>query len=275
MMRGGACSKAQAELPVYVVGQPVVQIQGPKQVCVHQEVGYALAEHKDQVAQQVNWDFGKGLKGQGRAVKVQFTQAGTREIHTVVDGQPGPALTVQVRSLPKFALPEQRTVLVGEELLITPLQLDDTGLQPVFRWESGDGTALQGPVFRQSYNKPGTYIVRLGLSGGPEEPACLTAEKEIAVTVLPLPAARILHQPEQIFSGGARDEVLFRAEVSTEQGSWLHRWDFGDGTRAEGSAVSHVFEKPGTYTVTLTLIDGSGITRQPYRFSRKITVRGR
>ncbi|MCI5140820.1 MAG: PKD domain-containing protein, partial [Candidatus Electrothrix sp. ATG1] len=222
-----------------------------------------------------NWDFGRGLKGQGREVKVRFSQAGTRGIHTVVDNQPGPVLTVQVRRLPELVLPEQQTVLVGEELRIKPLLSGDTGPEPTFRWQSGDGIITQDAVFDHVYSKPGTYTVRLVLSGRAEEPACLTAEKEIAVTVLPLPEARILHQPEQIFSGGARDEVFFQAEVSTEQGYWLHRWDFGDGTRAEGAAVSHVFEQPGTYTVTLTLLDGSGIARKPYRFSKKVVVQGR
>ena len=34
-------------------------------------------------------------------------------------------------------------------------------------------------------------------------------------------------------------------------------WDFGDGTRAEGSAVKHTFHKPGTYAVKLTVLDNS------------------
>ncbi len=271
---GVSCSTAQAELSVFVVSQPTLHIQGPKQVCVNQAVRYALTDQADQVT-QVRWDFGKGLKNQGKKVEMAFPQIGAREIHTVVDGQPGPALTVQVVGLPDFSLPEQLTVFVGEELNISPSLLHDTGVQPVFRWQSGDGTVVQEAVFRHSYSEPGTYTVRLGLSGGATEPACLTAEKDIAVTVLPLPEARILHKPEQVFSGGARDEVFFQAELGNSQGNWSYYWEFGDGVKGEGAAVSHTFEKPGIYTVTLTLIDGSGIAGQPYHFSKKITVLGR
>jgi hypothetical protein len=40
-----------------------------------------------------------------------------------------------------------------------------------------------------------------------------------------------------------------------------YEWDFGDGGKAGGwyeSAASHAYEKPGTYTVTLTMVDEEG-----------------
>ncbi|MCI5168036.1 MAG: PKD domain-containing protein, partial [Candidatus Electrothrix sp. GM3_4] len=105
-------------------------------------------------------------------------------------------------------------------------------------------------------------------------------EKKIAVTVLPLPEVQILHEPEHVFSGGARDEVLFQASLRNghgnwSRGNWSYHWNFGDKGKAEGVAVSHLFQKPGTYVITLTLINGNGIARKPYSFSRKIVVQGR
>ncbi|MGB5685356.1 MAG: PKD domain-containing protein, partial [Candidatus Electrothrix sp.] len=204
-----------------------------------------------------------------------------------VDGHPGPSQIVQVLSLPELVVPEQLTVLANEEISITPLLLNNTGVQPLLSWESGDGATVQGPVFRHVYRQPGNYTVRLQSRSNNEdededgdgESACHTVknavEKKIAVTVLPLPEVQILHQPEQVFSGGARDEVLFQAELGKGQGNWTYHWDFGDKGKAQGAAVSHLFHKPGTYTVTLTLINGDGIARKPYSFSRKIVVQGR
>lgn len=266
-----ACGTALAELPVVVVGQPALQIDGPTQVCVNQKVRYSLNGE----AKQVRWDFGKELKEQGKEADVQFRQIGTREIHTVVDDRPGPTLTVNILGLPEFVLPEQLTVLAEEELRITPVRLNETGLQPFFTWRTGDGRTIQGKIFHHSYSEPGKYSVRLRISGGSEQPACLVAEKEITLTVPPPPEVQILHEPKQIFSGGARDEVLFQAEILQGQIAWTYHWDFGDGGKTDGAAVSHVFQEPGTYTVTLTLIDGNGIARKPYSFRRKITVRGR
>ncbi|CAK8718439.1 hypothetical protein GMJAKD_07670 [Candidatus Electrothrix aarhusensis] len=281
---GLTCSTAQVELPVFVVDQPVVQVQGPKQVCVGQAVRYTLTS---QAEGQVHWDFGNGLKGQGngsgKEVEVTFHQAGVREIHTVVDGQPGPSQIVQVLSLPELVVPEHLTVFANEEVRIKPLLLNNTGVQPLLSWESGDGATVQGPVFRHIYSQPGNYTVRLqgrsNTGNGDGESDCRAVEnaveKKIAVTVLPLPEVQILHKPEQVFSGGARDEVLFQAELDNDQGNWTCHWDFGDKGKAQGAAVSHLFQKPGTYTVTLTLINGDGIARKPYSFTRKIVVRGR
>ncbi|MCI5181295.1 MAG: PKD domain-containing protein [Candidatus Electrothrix sp. AW1] len=271
---GVSCSQAQTELPVVVMSQPSLHIQGPTQVCVQQDARYVVDGPLSNAAQQILWDFGRGLQGQGREETVRFTHVGTREINTVIDGQPGPAFTVQVRSLPELVLSKQRTVFVGEELRLRPLLLHSTGIQPVFQWQSSDGTTAQGAVFRHTYTLPGTFTVQLSLRGKKEQFACQAVEKEVTVTVLPLPKAEIVHQPEQIFSGGARDEVFFHVKHNSSE-NWLYRWDFGDKSKAKGAVVSHVFEQPGTYTVTLTLIDGKGIASQPYHFYKKITVHGR
>lgn len=274
---GLTCSRSQVELPIFVVGQPALQIQGPEQVCVDQEVRFSLNNLSGE-AEQVRWNFGKGLEVQGKAVSVKFPQAGIREIHTQVDGQPGPVMSVQVLRLPEFVVPEQLTVLAGEEVRIAPLVSQKTGVQPLFRWESGDGTVVeerQENVFQHVYSEPGKYTVRLHLKGGAEMPACLAAEKEIAVIVLSPPEVNIHYEPEQVFSGGARDEVIFQAKLRKGQGNWTYHWDFGDKGKGEGATVSHVFQKPSTYTVTLKLINGDGVARKPYSLSRKIVVQGR
>jgi PKD repeat protein len=53
--------------------------------------------------------------------------------------------------------------------------------------------------------------------------------------------------------------VLF--DASTSKGTIAeYRWSFGDGRGASGRLVSHEFTAPGTYVVTLTLVDPFGRT---------------
>jgi len=48
-----------------------------------------------------------------------------------------------------------------------------------------------------------------------------------------------------------------------------YQWDFGDGTTAVGKNPVHTYQVPGTYTVTLTVIDDSGLT---VTFSKVVNI---
>ncbi len=50
----------------------------------------------------------------------------------------------------------------------------------------------------------------------------------------------------------------FKAEAGCADGQVAATWDFGDGSSAEGAAVSHIYPAPGTYITTLTIRDQGG-----------------
>jgi OOP family OmpA-OmpF porin len=41
-----------------------------------------------------------------------------------------------------------------------------------------------------------------------------------------------------------------------------YAWDFGDGSKGKGERVTHVYQRPGAYTATLTVTDDDGLTGQ-------------
>jgi PKD repeat protein len=68
--------------------------------------------------------------------------------------------------------------------------------------------------------------------------------------------------PSFVFTPSApvdNQTVLFDASGSTGTIA-EYRWSFGDGGGASGRLVSHAFTTPGTYVVTLTLVDPFGRT---------------
>ncbi len=55
------------------------------------------------------------------------------------------------------------------------------------------------------------------------------------------------------------DTVIFNASASSDAvGIDSYSWDFGDESSDTGDVVSHMFEDPGTHTVTLTVTDAAG-----------------
>ncbi|MEZ5073036.1 MAG: PKD domain-containing protein [Bacteroidales bacterium] len=56
-------------------------------------------------------------------------------------------------------------------------------------------------------------------------------------------------------SGCAPLPVAF---TGTDEGASAYRWDFGDGVSGEGAYVEHVYGKPGTYLVRMTLVHAKG-----------------
>jgi PKD repeat protein len=62
--------------------------------------------------------------------------------------------------------------------------------------------------------------------------------------------------------------VLFDASASTGLIA-VYEWNFGDGARGDGRTDDHAYDAPGTYVVTLTLVDPYGRTASK---SQSITV---
>jgi PKD repeat protein len=72
-------------------------------------------------------------------------------------------------------------------------------------------------------------------------------------------------------SGVAPLNVNFDASASQNNGtgSLTYVWNFGDGSTGNGQMVSHVYQNPGTYTVSLTVSNSSGASDTA---TRTITV---
>ncbi|VVB62002.1 PKD domain protein [uncultured archaeon] len=63
-------------------------------------------------------------------------------------------------------------------------------------------------------------------------------------------------------NASSNQTIVFNASgVSDPDGMIVsYQWDFGDGTTGVGENPVHTYQLPGTYTVTLTVIDNTGMT---------------
>jgi len=108
-------------------------------------------------------------------------------------------------------------------------------------WDFGDGEKGAEPDMTHVYNKPGTYTVKLTVSN--------KTTKDEAVKVV-----QVLPEVLCVFftATPARPlEVVFTDMSIGKLKEW--HWDFGDGCESNQQSPSHIYNKPGTYTVSLAV----------------------
>jgi len=121
-----------------------------------------------------------------------------------------------------------------------------------YRWEFGDGTTDSGETTTHTYSEPGKYDLTLTVDGESE-----TRSETLRVEV-------INRQPVSSFTYTPDDRptkshtITFDASESEDPDSDIeeYRWEFGDGTTANGEVVEHSYKEAGTYNVSLTINDG-------------------
>jgi PKD repeat protein len=116
------------------------------------------------------------------------------------------------------------------------------------------------------------YYVVYDVWEGNEETIWLMVVKEAPVP----PVARFTYSPKPCLLDG---EMTFDASASYDLDGHIvsYRWDFGDGSTAEGSTATHSYSSAGNYTVTLMVVDNdnrASTTSQVLRVNVETAFRG-
>jgi len=224
----------------------------------------------DQTGLSYQWDFGDGSQGSGPVVSHSYAQAGSYTIKlTVTDkdgGQGTDVATVQVNGAanqpPQAAINGPTSGLTGETLNFSGSNSSDPDGNIVsYDWDFGDGSADNGINVSHIYSTIGSYTVSLTVTDNDGLTAKTTLLVQInePVPVPELPIAVIDDPGSNLVVG---DVIDFSGSNSSDpDGSIVsYDWDFGDGYTGTGVNVSHVYVTAGSYTVSLTVTDNSGLT---------------
>lgn len=137
---------------------------------------------------------------------------------------------------------------------IAPLTVNfsqaSTGTIASYAWDFGDGTTSTAASATHVYPVPGTYPVRLTVSGpgGVSTDTTTTIEVRYPAPVAAFAAATL--------TGHAPLNVAFRDQSTGRITTW--HWTFGDGKTSDQAQPTHLYTQPGTYAVTLTVAGPGG-----------------
>jgi PKD repeat protein len=209
------------------------------------------------------WDFGDGTNGTGEIINHTYADDGTYTVALTVTDNDGLSDTafdsVTVLNRPPVAsfTESAETVLTSDIIYFNAsASYDPDGSIVSYFWDFGDGTNATGITVGHAYADDGNYTVTLTVTDDDGATDTVTATKTILNRP---PVASFAESAETVYTG---ETIAFNASSSYDpDGSIVsYFWDFGDGTNATGTVVSHAYADDGVYTVTLTVTDDDGAT---------------
>jgi PKD repeat protein len=145
-----------------------------------------------------------------------------------------------------------------------------------FAWDFGDGTTGTDVTTTHRYQRGGTFTITMTATNDARQTS--TASRTITVsTTLPPTAANFTFSPT---APAINQDVVFLVSGTPVPGlpglplpgapvGATYAWDFGDGTTATGTSVTHRYTRGGTFAVTLRVTSDTGLSATT---SRQITI---
>ena len=243
--------KASTAITVTINRPPVAVAGANKQVCAGDTVllDGSGSSDPDGGLLRYRWDFGDGTTADTVNPTKTYRKGAVYPVTLTVEDESSFAHSSHTDRL-VVVVDESPIAEAGPDLKVcanTDVHFDGSGSHDFdgvvnrFTWDFGDGNVGGGEKPVHVFRKPGSYRVLLTIEGDKAGQCDNTSTDEVSVQVAAAPVARI-EAPDRIPVGSP---AAFKA--GEDGGIAGYRWDFGDGSTAEGRDVEHVFDKPGVY----------------------------
>ncbi len=208
------------------------------------------------------WDFGDGNAAAGSVVEQSYSRPGAYRVTLTAEAETEASECrrvsthrhITVNASPVAVAAGERTARAGEA---TPFDgsasHDPDGGLAEYQWDFGDGATARGMQVRHAYREAGSYEVTLtvrdeaGVSNSTS-----TDTLQLEVTAVPRPE----------IAGPAiacvAETVRWQADDAAAGPGTAYGWLLGDGGSAEGADVTHEYDRPGRYAITLFTGGGEG-----------------
>ncbi|MCW2797923.1 PKD domain-containing protein, partial [Nocardioides sp.] len=131
---------------------------------------------------------------------------------------------------------------------------DTDGTIQSYEWTFGDGDEAGSAMPQKDYLATGTYDVTLSVTDDGGLTTSVTHQVSVVKPNVP---------PNAAFTTTCTFLACdFDATTSTDSDGTVdsYAWDFGDGATGTGSTANHVYQDPGTYTISLVVTDNQAAT---------------
>lgn len=257
---GAICSVAVDSVNIALNRAPVAVAGQAVKACAGAPVTFDGAGSSE--GANYTWDFGDGSTGTGKVASHTYTKGGNYKATLTVDDGKGTACSVAsasvpvtINSAPSVSVEDAQPTCVGKTVSLGANASDPDSDAVKLTWDFGDGTTQSGGSnVTHTYAKGGFYVVTVTADDG-KGGSCSVASDTAYVRVNTPPTANAGENKVCCLD----QEVGFDGSGSSDaDGNTLtYKWNFGDGSGAEGAKTSHTYSKNGAYKVVLVVNDGS------------------
>ncbi|MEW6086989.1 MAG: PKD domain-containing protein [bacterium] len=212
-----------------------------------------------------SWDFGDGTTESGVTASHIYNAAGTYTVTLTVtdnEGATGSDVSqVHVNNNPPLAIAggNKSGSRIAPVNFDGSASFDTDGTIVSYLWDFGDGASASGAVVNHIYSSLGTFTATLTVTdnnGAATSDYCAVAIPNLPPVANAGPDQTVEYQDMSTY-------VTFDGSGSTDDGgilSWSYNWNFGDGTTGTGVIITHYYDAPGNYTVTLSVLDNNYVS---------------
>ncbi|NLV26261.1 MAG: PKD domain-containing protein [Methanomicrobiales archaeon] len=207
------------------------------------------------------WEFGDGQTSTNPNPVHQYTLPGKYNVNLTVknpwgnDTEPKPRY-ISVKGL----IADFTTVPAEWAVMNTPVTFIDAshGSPDSWTWDFDDGTieTLTKGETKHTFTKNGTFNVNMTVKNWEGKTDSKT--KPITIVDKTIPQGVDFEIPELKYSGTHPFYVQFEDSTPPQANVVEWFWEFGDGTNSFDKEPNHTYQKPGQYTVTLTVRNDAG-----------------
>ncbi len=196
------CPVSSDPIEVVINSAPQLSLQAPKIVCLGEKAAFeAIAKDPNGNKLEYFWSFGDGniVKG-GPKVTHTFEKGGNYPVNVIVDdgkksdcSSVSASTPVKVNTPPTANAGENTACCLGEPTVFNALLSNDVdGDALSYHWDFGDGTTSTDAMAQHTYEKSGTYPVKLTVDDNtPTGCRTSTAEFTAMINETPVPIIKI------------------------------------------------------------------------------------
>ena len=280
---GLSCSKSSDTITIHLNKTPLADAGKDKNTCIGKTISFDGSKSKTESGENLSykWNFGDGSEATGIRVSHSYKEGGQYPVTLAVNDNMDTEYSsdmdvafVSVNSRPSVSLSKVSDSCIDKDILFDASgSFDADGDNLTYIWDFGDGVTEERASSRviHTYKEGGSYVISVRVDDGSQS-GCSSASTSTRVDINTPPVANIAMT--KLCCVGMEQKFDGSGSFDADGDSLSYTWYLGDGTQAQGSKVSHAYDKSGAYRVILEVKDSSGAECNSDSIAETIKVSG-